>query len=120
MSERIDLPSDAGLNAELLEEELMTHHHVVEHVLVVSASFIMHAPASIHELKATLIDELPYLGLFLLGLIFPPHAEELHLDVSEALGRIFDEFTNESIDDKLNLSSCLFLITSCVILVDSF
>ena len=98
----------------------MTHHHVVEHVLVVSASFIMHAPASIHELKATLLDELPNLGLFLLGLIFPPHAEELHLDVSEALGRIFDEFTNESIDDKLNLSSCLFLITSCVILVDSF
>ena len=120
MTERIDLPSDAGLHAELLEEELMTHHHVVEHVLVVSASFIMHAPASIHELKATLLDELPYLGLFLLGLIFPPHAEELHLDVSEALGRIFDEFTNESIDDKLNLSSCLFLITSCVILVDSF
>lgn len=49
MSERIDLPSDARSHSELLHQELMPNHHVVNLVLIVSAGLIMHAPASIHK-----------------------------------------------------------------------
>jgi hypothetical protein len=49
VTEGIDMPSNAGLDSEFLKEELVTNHHVVDHVFVVSAGLIVHAPACIHE-----------------------------------------------------------------------
>ncbi len=66
----------------------MSYVHVVNHVLVVSAGFIVHAPASIYELQTPLLYEHADLILDILRLSFPPHAEELHFDLSEPPVRI--------------------------------
>ena len=85
MSERIHLPPDARSHPELLHQELMSNHHVVNLVLIVSAGLVMHAPAGIHELQTPLLDELAYLVFHGRGLKAPPHAEEFHLYIGEVL-----------------------------------
>jgi hypothetical protein len=81
MTERIDLPSNARLNADLSLQKLLAEHHVVNHVLIVSASLIMHGPTSIDEFEASLLGKHTYGRLDLFGLLDPPHLEELHLDL---------------------------------------
>ena len=61
----------------------MSDVHIVNHVFVVRAGLIVHAPASIYELQTPLLYEHADLILDILRLSFPPHAEELHFDLSE-------------------------------------
>jgi len=56
VTERINLPADARSVTELFEQELLTNHHVVHHIIDMSAGFIMHGPSSIYELKSVLFD----------------------------------------------------------------
>jgi hypothetical protein len=88
VAERIYVPANAGLPSELLEVPFMTLIHVVDHILIVSAGFVLHAPASIDYFQAALLNELADLSLHIISLIFPPHAQELHLHISELLVRI--------------------------------
>ncbi len=50
MPERIDVPSDTWAHSELVKEELMSQHHIVNHIFIVCARLVMHAPASVHKL----------------------------------------------------------------------
>jgi hypothetical protein len=50
VTKRINLPSNSGSNPKFLHQELVSIHHVVNLIFIVSAGFIMHAPSSIHEL----------------------------------------------------------------------
>lgn len=56
MSKWIDLPANSRCDSELLHQELMTEHHVVDLIFIVSAGLIMHAPAGIHELETSLLN----------------------------------------------------------------
>jgi hypothetical protein len=49
----INLPTDSGCNTKFLKSELVTHLHVVDHVLVVRARFIMHGPTSVQNFETT-------------------------------------------------------------------
>jgi hypothetical protein len=57
MSEGVNLPADSGSDTELLHYEFMTYLHVVDHVVVVGASLIMHGPACIQKLETALSNE---------------------------------------------------------------
>ena len=85
VAEGVHVPTDAWLHSELLQKELVADHHVVDHVLIMSARLIVHTPTRIHELESPLLYQLTYLVLECTSLVLPPHAEELHLDISESL-----------------------------------
>ena len=68
-----------------------------------SASFIMHGPASIYELEAALLRESPHCLLSLQILSLPPHAEELHLDLRVRAGGISEELHDGRVNSHLNI-----------------
>lgn len=79
----IDLPPDSWFHAEFPNDEVVTDHHVVDHIVVNRACLIMHGPSSIDELELPVLYKLSYLILFLVVLKIPPHGKELHLDFGE-------------------------------------
>ena len=112
------MPADARADPEFLLKELMSKHHVVNHVLVVSARLIMHAPPAIHYLKTSLLYQLLYLVLHLVGLLPPPHAEELHLDVCELLLGVHQQLVDYRVDNQLDAGLCHVLVRPREVLVD--
>ena len=81
MTEGINLPPDSWLDSKLLNNKIVTNHHIVYHIVIDWASFIMHRPPSIDKLQLTVFDKLSYLVLLLFSLKIPPHLEELHFDL---------------------------------------
>lgn len=79
----INLPSNSGSYSELIEDPLVTHDMVVDHIFISRTSLIMHRPTGIHKLKLTTLDQALHLFLLFVGLEIPPHAEEFHLDFRE-------------------------------------
>ena len=92
MTKRIYMPSYSRFDSKLLKKELMTNHHVVDHIFIVRTGFIMHAPTSVNKLKTTLLNELSNLSLHSIRLILPPHAKEFHLDIRKTFVRITNKF----------------------------
>jgi hypothetical protein len=120
VTEGIDMPADARADPEFLLKELMSKHHVVNHVLVVSARLIMHAPPTVHYLKTSLLNQLPYLVLHAIALLPPPHAEELHLYVCELLLGIHHQLFDYRVDYQLDAGLCHVLVGPREVLVDGF
>ena len=81
MAKRIDLPADSGFETKLLQDELLAVHHVVYHVLVDWAGFIVHTPTSVEYLQLSTSNQLPGLLLLLWRLLLPPHGKKLHFDL---------------------------------------
>ena len=111
------MPTNSRSEAKLTLQELMADHHVVHHIVVMSAGFIMHRPPSVDEIKATLLDQVSDRVLHFLGLAIPPHGEELHLDLSESLVRILEKLIDSSGNDHVDLSSLDLLRRASEILV---
>lgn len=122
MAKGVNVPADArgGVVSELAQEELMADHHVIHHIVVVSASLIVHGPAGIDELETALFDELTNVVLLLLSLLFPPHREELHLDLSEALVFVSHELDHVRIDNVSNVSDLDILRRTGKVFINSF
>jgi hypothetical protein len=53
----IDLPSDSRFHAKLLNYEVVTDHHIVDHVVVNWTCLIMHGPPSIDELELSVLNK---------------------------------------------------------------
>lgn len=114
------MPTYSWLYSEFLQQKLMPQHHVVDHVLVVCACLIMHAPASIDELQPALSHELPHLLLpHVIPLLPPPHAEELHLNVCEPLVRIIKQLIHDSLYDTVHIGLRNILVAAGVVLIYS-
>jgi len=120
VAEGIDLPTDSRSDSELFKCELVAHLHVVDHVLVVGASFIVHRPASVKNLETALADEVSDVLLHSLSLVSPPHLEEFHLNVRESLLVIFNEHWYNLIEDKHNFNTLDIIIHARKILINSF
>lgn len=88
VTEWIDVPTDARSNAEFFLHKLMALHHVVDHVLIIDTGLILHAPASVEQLKSSILDKLAHTRLGLFALVLPPHGEKLHLDIGKLLSFI--------------------------------
>ena len=119
MAEGVHVPTDAWLHSELLQQELVTDHHVVDNVLIMSARLIVHTPTRIHELESPLLHQLTYLVLECTSLVLPPHAEELHLDISESLVGISEQLIDHCVYDHVHVCLGYVLIRACVVLVYS-
>ena len=119
MAEGVHVPTDAGLHSKLLQQELVADHHVVDHVLIMSARLIVHTPTRIHELESPLLYQLTYLVLECTSLVLPPHAEELHLDISESLVGISEQLIDHCVYDHVHVCLGYVLIRACVVLVYS-
>ena len=120
MAEGIDLPTDSRSDSELFKCELVAHLHVVDHVLVVGASFIVHRPASVKNLETALADEVSDVLLHSLSLVSPPHLKEFHLNIRESLLVIFNEHWYNLIEDKHHLNTLDIIIHARKILINSF
>ena len=83
MAERIDLPTDTRLDSEFFEGKLLAEHHVIDHVLVNRAGFIMHGPTGVDNLKLAVLDKASDLFFLSVGLLGPPHREKLHFNLAE-------------------------------------
>ena len=118
MSKWIYLPADSGSNSEFLHQELMPNHHVVNLIFIVSASLIMHAPASIDKLKATLLDQRSHLRLHIFCLKAPPHAEEFHFNIGESLWRVIHQWLDHSIKDQVDTSLSHVILSASEILIN--
>jgi len=116
----INVPSDSRLDSEFIKQKLVPVHHIVDHVLEVWASLVVHAPACIHELETAFLDKLPHISFGLLILFIIPHGEEFHFNVSKFTVRILNQFWDNRTQDHVDLSNLVCLIRSCVILVNSF
>ena len=99
------MPANAGFHAELSLDELVSDHHVVDHVRVVNASLVVHAPAGIQHLKSARPNQLTDGVLELVVLLIPPHGEELHLNVRKALFFVEEQLTDNTIEDEFYLDS---------------
>lgn len=80
----IKLPSGSWCNSELIDDPLVAHDMVVDHIFISRTSLIMHRPAGINKFKLTTLDQAFHLLLLFVGLEVPPHAEEFHLDFRES------------------------------------
>ena len=99
VTEGVDLPADSRGNSEFIQDELVAYHHIVNHVVEVRARLVMHAPASVEQLKTAFFHELSNLILQIVGLVLPPHAEEFHLDVGKASIRISQQLVDYFVKD---------------------
>ena len=99
------MPAYTWCHTELSFDEFVPNHHVVDHIRVVNASLIMHAPAGIQHLKSARPNQLPDSVLELVVLLIPPHGEELHLNVRKALFFVEEQLTDNTIEDEFYLDS---------------
>ena len=74
MTEGVDVPANDrdGIISKLLLEPLVTDKHIIHHVVVVSAGFVMHRPASVHEFETALLDKVAHLIFEFIILMIPP------------------------------------------------
>ena len=82
----------------------MTKHHIVNHILVMNASLIVHGPTSINEFKAALSCKHAHSRLDLFSLLEPPHLEEFHLDLSVPSSWVPQKLLNDTIQGHLDVS----------------
>ena len=112
VSERVNVPANSwdSIITKLTHEEFVANHHIVHHVIMVSASFVMHRPSGVNEFEAAFFDELPHIIFLLIRLLIPPHGEEFHLNLGEALLFVGHKLNDISVDDVLNIG-CLNILT---------
>ena len=118
MAEWIQMPSDARLDAKLLEQIVMTRLHVVDDVWVIGTSLVVHTPPSIHELKLSIQDELPDISLHLFSLVSPPQIPEAHFDLCEFALRVTQQLLDGEVDDQFHVANLDIVAVACVVLVD--
>jgi hypothetical protein len=118
VTEGINLPSNSGSDTKLLHDELVTDLHVVDHVFIVGASFVVHGPASVEQLQTTLSDKLADVGFHLFSLVSPPDGKELHFNVGESLLRVLDQAFHSLVNNVLNTITDNIVVSTRVVLVN--
>lgn len=99
MSKGVNLPSRSRTSAasELLQNELEAQSLLVDDVLVVSGSLVVHAPCADDEFQSTLADQCLDQALGRIVLLVPPAPEVRNLYVNKSLGWIFGQFLDNSV-----------------------
>lgn len=118
MTEGVELPTRLGSHAELVHEELVAEGRLVDHVQVVRGSLVMHAPASIGELKLPARDQLFGQRAGLLVLLPPPTLEEGLLDVRERAIRVLRQPLHDGVQDHVHICALNGFVLAGVILID--
>jgi len=113
------MPSNSWFDSKFFEKELVTEHHVVDHVFEVRTGLIMHAPSSIYEFKSTFFHKLVDLLLDFISLSPVPHGKEFHLDISEFSLRVSLKFLNDSAQNEVNIRVLIKHIRTRVVSINS-
>ena len=116
----IHVPAYCGDIVELFFQELMPNHHVVHHIIIVSACLIVHWPTCIDEFETVLFNKLSNLILQLRRLSVEPHRKEFHLDIGKPFVFIFEQLINHIIEDLLDFGYCNTLFHPWIIFIWSF
>lgn len=117
MTKWVDLPSDSRGNIELSLKELMAPCHLVDHVLVVWGSLIIHAHSSIDELQLPILHQILRLLLPLLVLVLVPPVEEGHLNIYEGLFLIIKEFSDNTVYGILYPCKLYVVLVAVIVLI---
>jgi len=96
MSKWINLPSNSWLHTKFIENEIMAYFHVINHIFINWASFIVHWPSSIDQLQLTIFYQFFNIIFHFLILIFPPHAEKFHFNFWKFSFRILHQSHHDS------------------------
>jgi len=120
MTERINLPTDSWLLSEVFEDEIMTDHHIGNHVFISWASFIMHGPTTVDQLKLAISNQ-PFNLFFLsIRLQIPPHGKEFHFNFRKLLLWIIKQRINNRAKLNSDKSILYILPASIKVLIYSF
>lgn len=103
VSERVNLPSNPGSDPDLFQKELMTRHHIINHILIVRACLVVHGPSRVDELELTVLCEVAHLSLGIFVLLLPPHLEELHLNLGVLAVRVFNQLGDCGVQSHLHV-----------------
>mmetsp|Transcript_32820 Transcript_32820/g.50126 ORF Transcript_32820/g.50126 Transcript_32820/m.50126 type:complete len:284 (-) Transcript_32820:941-1792(-) len=98
-SERIDLPTDLGVESELPLEELLSNHEVVKNVIIGGNGLVWCTPATTHKVETAGLDKVPDLRLELGRLLIPPHFEVLDLCEGESSRLVEKQLFDRRIQD---------------------
>jgi hypothetical protein len=95
----------------------VANHHVIDHVLIRRAGFVVHGPAGIEELKLTSDNKVSHLLFHIFALFIEPHGEELHLNVGKLLSWVPQQLIDDIFNDEFNTSIlCIFVSTAEVLI----
>lgn len=120
MAKWINLPSNSWSNSKLLHYKVMANHHIVNHIFVVRAGFIVHWPAGIQKFKTTFTDKGAYLILQFLSLVLPPHGKEFHLDIWKSLSWVVNKLWNNFVEYELHFNSLNIIIYTRKVFINCF
>ena len=118
MAKWVDLPADSRLYIEFFKNEIMANHHVVDHIFIDWASFIMHRPPGIDQLKLTILHKASNFLSHLVSLLVPPHLEELHLNLHELSSRVSKQGIDDGGELYANHGSLEILRVAIEVLID--
>jgi hypothetical protein len=111
------VPSNLWSNSEFLLHELMTHHHVIDEVLVVWASLIRGCPSAINNFKLAILDKFLEFFFDLWFLPAVPHLKVLDLGKTEASARVSGQLIGHGGQDRPDRGMVCALVGTCVVLV---
>jgi hypothetical protein len=74
----------------------MAYFHVINHIFINWASFIVHWPSSIDQLQLTIFYQFFNIIFHFLILIFPPHAEKFNFNFWKFSFRILHQSHHDS------------------------
>ena len=83
VAEGVNVPTDFGVDSELVFEPLMSCVEVSDNILVVGRCLISSNPSTHGNFESSFFDELLYGSLCIFILSFVPHAEKLNLKICE-------------------------------------
>jgi len=97
---------------------LQTNCKLIDYTLVVHGSLIVHAPGSVGELQATLVDQLFYNCPDGLRLLVPPFGEEGGLNLDEATIGVLDQLRDHGVDNVLDSSMLYVVLVAIEVLIN--
>lgn len=83
MAESVYLPADTRDDSKCLQQPLVPDCHLVDNVLVIGCSLIVHRPTAVYELKLAVFNESSDNILRFFILFIPPPIEKCYFHVDE-------------------------------------
>lgn len=97
MSKWIDLPSNSGDFSEGFKQPKMPRCHLIDDILIIRGGFVVHAPATIDELKLFILNQFAHQISARLRTVNPPVMKKSNFYLDELSSGIFVKFINHRV-----------------------
>lgn len=119
MSKWIDLPSNSWNFPECFEQPLMPNCHLIYDIFIIRCGFIVHAPATIDELKLFVSNKLAHQFSTRFRTVNPPVMKKSNFHLDELSLRVFLKFINHRVYDLLYTYPLIWLLSALIVLFKS-